>query len=275
MGFSKYMKMDHINHKRSFWDKFKMSMAMTMGMDHTGLAGREMAKLMEEDIRNKFFFSLVLTLIILAYTMGEMFFGWRLPTPLPKSWLLFLLTTPVFFYGGWLFLYSSYFEIKTGRLGMSVLIAVGITAAYFFSFVLTLIGSQESFYEAAAMLITFVLFGHWMEMKSRRCTTDSLQALFNLVPPQARVIRDGKELLIPTSEVNLEDIVVLKPGDKVPVDGEIIEGETAIDESLVTGESIPVSKKSGDQVIGGSINTVGSVRFKATKIGSDTALAQD
>jgi len=274
------MKMNHIEHVMKpvseipFWEKFKMSMTMTMGMDHTGLAGREMAKLMEEDIRNKFFFSLVLTLIILAYTMGEMFFGWRLPTPLPKSWLLFLLTTPVFFYGGWLFLYSSYFEIKTGRLGMSVLIAVGITAAYFFSFVLTLIGSQESFYEAAAMLITFVLFGHWMEMKSRRGTTDALQALFNLVPPQARVIRNGQEILISTAEVKLGDIVVLKPGDKVPVDGEIIEGETAIDESLVTGESIPVSKKIGDKVIGGSINTSGSVQFKATKVGNDTALAQ-
>ena len=260
--------------KISVWEKFQMSMTMTMGMDHTGLAGREMAKLMEEDIRNKFFFSLVFTLVILGYTMGEMLFGWMLPAPIPKPWLLFLLTTPVFFYGGWLFLYSSYFELKTRKLGMSVLIAVGITAAYLFSFVLTSTGSSESFYEAAAMLITFVLFGHWMEMKSRRGTTDSLQALFNLVPPQARVIRDGKELLIPTSEVNLEDIVVLKPGDKVPVDGVIIDGETAIDESLVTGESIPVSKKKGDQVTGGSINQSGSVQFKATKVGEDTALAQ-
>jgi P-type Cu2+ transporter len=256
------------------WEKFKMNMTMTMGMDHTGLAGREMAQLMEEDIRNKFFFSLVLTIPILAYTMGEMLFGWMLPTPIPKPWLLFLLTTPVFFYGGWLFLYSSYFELKTRKLGMSVLIAIGITAAYLFSFVLTLLGSQESFYEAAAMLITFVLFGHWMEMKSRRGTTDALQALFNLVPPQARVLRDGKEQLIPTAEVKIGDFLILKPGDKVPVDGQITDGETAIDESLVTGESTPVVKKIGDEVIGGSINTAGSVRFKATKVGEDTALAQ-
>src|SRR3989338_3533576 len=157
---------------------------------------------------------------------------------------------------------------------MSVLIAVGITAAYLFSFILTLMGSSESFYEAAAMLITFVLFGHWMEMKSRSGTTDALQALFNLVPPQARVLRNGQEHLIPTSEVKLGDILILKPGDKVPVDGEIIDGETAIDESLVTGESIPTTKKIGDQVIGGSINTAGSVKFKATKIGKDTALAR-
>ncbi|MBI4098259.1 MAG: copper-translocating P-type ATPase, partial [Candidatus Levybacteria bacterium] len=155
-----------------------------------------------------------------------------------------------------------------------VLIAVGITAAYAFSVVLTILGSKDSYYEAAALLITFVLFGHWMEMKSRRGTTDALQALFNLVPPQARVIRNGKEEMIPTSEVKLEDIIVLKPGDKVPVDGEILEGETAIDESLVTGESLPVAKKKGDPVIGGSINTSGSVQFKATKVGGDTALAQ-
>ncbi|OGE27547.1 copper-translocating P-type ATPase, partial [Candidatus Daviesbacteria bacterium RIFCSPHIGHO2_01_FULL_40_11] len=152
--------------------------------------------------------------------------------------------------------------------------AVGITAAYAFSVVLTFLGDSDSYYEAAALLITFVLFGHWMEMKSRRGTTDALQALFALVPPQARVLRNGKEELTPTAEVKVGDIVVLKPGDKVPVDGEIIEGETAIDESLVTGESIPVAKKLGDKVIGGSINQSGSVKFKATKVGEDTALAQ-
>jgi len=271
---------DHAQHvmkpisQMSFWEKMKMSMTMTMGMDHTGIAGREMAKLMEIDIRNKFFFSLLLTIPILAYSMGRMIFGWNLPSPIPISWLLFLLTTPVFFYGGWLFIYSAYFELKTLRLGMSVLIAVGITAAYGFSVVLTILGSQDSYYEAAAMLITFVLFGHWMEMKSRRGTTDALQALFNLVPPQARLWKDGKELMVPTSQVKLGDILVLKPGDKVPVDGEITEGETAIDESLVTGESIPVTKSNGDTVIGGSINTSGSVKFKATKVGEDTALAQ-
>ncbi|KKR35375.1 MAG: hypothetical protein UT68_C0004G0183 [Parcubacteria group bacterium GW2011_GWC2_40_10] len=157
---------------------------------------------------------------------------------------------------------------------MAVLIAVGITAAYGFSVLLTLIGSADSYYEAAAMLITFVLFGHWMEMKSRRGTTDALQALFNLVPPQARVFKDGKEIMVSTSDIQLGDIIILKPGDKVPVDGEIIEGETAIDESLVTGESIPTTKNIRDQVIGGSINTTGSVKFKATKIGKDTALAR-
>ena len=261
--------------KMGFWKKFKMSMSMTMGMDHTGLAGREMARLMEVDIRNKFFFALILTIPIILYSpLGTEYLKLNLPSPLPIPWLLFILTTPVFLYSGWIFLYSTYFALKNKTLNMAVLIAVGITAAYGFSVLLTLIGSADSYYEAAAMLITFVLFGHWMEMKSRRGTTDSLQALFNLVPPQARVFKNGKEILVATSDIQLGDIIILKPGDKVPVDGEIIEGETSIDESLVTGESIPTLKKIGDQVIGGSINTAGSVKFKATKIGKDTALAR-
>src|SRR3989344_1753230 len=183
----------------SFWEKFKMGMFMAMGMEHGGLAGREMAKLMEEDIRNKFFFALLLSIPIVAYSpLGEKFLG-KLPSPIPVHWLMFILTTPVFFYSGWIFLYSTYKALLKKTLNMAVLIAVGITAAYVFSIVLTLIGSPDSYYEAAALLITFVLFGHWMEMKSRRGTTDALAALFNLVPPQGRVIRDGKEQTIPTS----------------------------------------------------------------------------
>ncbi len=263
------------SYKMGFWEKLKMSMTMTMGMEHTGIEGSKMAHLMEIDIRNKFFFSLILSIPIIFYSpIWTEYLKLSLPSLIPIPWLLFLLTTLVFFYSGWIFIYSTYFALKNKTLNMAVLIAVGITAAYGFSIVLTLIGSTDSYYEAAAMLITFVLFGHWMEMKSRRGTTDALQSLFNLVPPQARVFRNNKELIISTSEIQLWDIVVLKPWDKVPVDGKIIEGETAIDESLVTGESIPTSKKIGDQVIGGSINTIGSVKFEATKIGKDTALAQ-
>jgi len=259
----------------NLWQKFKMSMSMTMGMDHTGLAGREMAKMMEIDIRNKFFFALIFSVPIILYSpLGEKILGVSLPEPIPATWILLFLTTPVFFYAGWIFLYSSYHALKKKTLNMAVLIAVGISAAYFASILLTLRGSEESYYEAAALLITFVLFGHWMEMKSRRGTTDALQALFDLVPPKARILRGGKEVLVSTSEVQVGDVIILKPGDKVPVDGEVIEGQTAIDEALVTGESLPVSKKPGDSVIGGSINQSGSIRFKATKVGSDTALAQ-
>ena len=278
------LKTDHSAHaghimgdpsKMGFWEKLKMSMTMSMGMEHGGIAGREMAKLMEIDIRNKFFVAFVLSIPIILYSpLGTDFLGISLPSPLPLPWLLLILTTPVFFYSGWIFLYSTYKALQAKTLNMAVLIAVGITAAYSFSVLLTFLGSSDSFYEAAALLVTFVLFGHWMEMKSRRGTTDALQALFNLTPPQARVLRNTIETLIPTSEVVLGDILVLKPGDKVAVDGEILSGETSIDESLVTGESIPVERKTGDKVIGGSINQSGSVTFKATKVGQDTVLAQ-
>lgn len=261
--------------KMNWWQKFKMSMTMKMGMDHTGLSGRQMARMMELDIRNKFFFSLLLSIPIVLYSpLGEKVLGISLPEPIPATWIMLILTTPLFFYSGWIFLYSSYFALKEKTLNMSVLIAVGISAAYLTSVLLTAIGSEESYYEAAALLVTFVLFGHWMEMKSRRGTTDALQALFNLVPPQARVIRNGKEEMISTSDVIVGDIIVLKPGDKVPVDGEVTAGESAIDEALVTGESLPVTKEIGDPVIGGSINQSGTLQFKATKVGSDTALAQ-
>src|SRR2546426_2229864 len=256
-------------------EKFRMSMPMTMGMEHTGVAGREMARMMDLDIRQKFFFALILSVPIILYSpLGKPIFGSQPPAPIPVPWILFLLTTPVFFYSGWIFLYSSVKALQNRTLNMSVLIAVGITAAYSFSVLLTILQSSDSYYEAAALLVTFVLFGHWMEMRSRRGTTDALDALLQLVPPQARVLRDGKETLIPTSQIQVGDIIVLKPGDRVPVDGIIVDGETAIDESLVTGESLPVAKKNGDIVIGGSINQSGSVRFEATKVGDETALAQ-
>src|SRR5947199_320192 len=273
--------MDHHEHamrpvsQMSCWEKFRMSMTMTMGMEHTGVAGREMARLMELDIRKKFFFALILSVPIILYsTLGKFIFGFQPQSPIPVPWLLFLLTTPVFFYSGWIFLYSSFRALQNRTLNMSVLIAVGITAAYGFSVLLTILESSDSYYEAAALLVTFVLFGHWMDMRSRRGTTDALQALLQLVPPQARVLRDGKENLVSTSQVQVGDVIILKPGDRVPVDGTIIDGETAIDESLVTGESIPVAKNEGDNGIGGSINQSGSVRFEATKVGEETALAQ-
>lgn len=280
MDHSQHTTSEHHAHqmttnKPCLWAKFKMSMSMTMGMDHTGLAGREMAKMMELDIRNKFFFALIFSIPILLYSpIGEKVLGINLPQPIPAAWIMLILTTPVFFYAGWIFLYSSYWALKDKVLNMAVLIAVGISAAYFASIFLTLAGSMESYYEAAALLITFVLFGHWMEMKSRRGTTDALQALFDLMPPQARVLRNGKEILIATSDVKLADTVILKPGDKVPVDGTITKGESAIDEALITGESLPVSKQVGDLVIGGSINQSGTLHFTATKVGNDTALAQ-
>lgn len=244
-------------------------------MDHEkAMTDPQMAKEMERDMRRRFFISLALTIPIILYSpMGEMLFGISLFSPIPKNFLLFVLTAPVVFWMGSIFIIGAYHSLKAGKLNMSVLITTGVLAAFIGSVAVSFLGGEEVFYEAAAMLVTFVLFGHWMEMKSRRGTSDSLHALFNLVPPQARVLRSGKEIFIASAEIVKGDIVILKPGDKVPVDGEITEGETSIDEALVTGESLPVSKKAGGKIIGGSINQNGSVKFIATKVGSDTVLA--
>src|SRR3990167_5615381 len=247
------------------------------GMAHeAAMTNPQMAKQMEADMRRRFFISLILSIPIFLYSpVGINFFGLNLPAPIPVSWILLILTTPIVFWAGSIFITGTYYSLKARVLNMSVLIATGVLAAYLFSVLLTFIQPEsETFYEAAALLVTFVLFGHWMEMKSRRGTSDSLRALFDLVPPKATVIREGKEITIPSAEIIQGDIVLWRPGDKVRVDGEVSEGESSIDESLVTGESIPVSKKSGDRVVGGSVNLTGAVRFKATKVGSDTILAQ-
>jgi Cu2+-exporting ATPase len=245
--------------------------------DHTDhdMSDPTMAATMERDMRNKFFVALLLTIPTVLYSpLGMNLFGLRLPTfGVGENVIMLVLSTPVVFYCGWIFISGSYYSLRRRTLNMSVLMATGVLAAYLFSVLITFLGG-ETFYEAAAMLVTFVLFGHWIEMRSRRGTNDALRALFDLVPPQATVIRDGEELTIPSSEVRLDDTVVLKPGDKVPVDGKVTDGETSIDEALVTGESVPVTKRPGDAVIAGSINRSGSVRFRATAVGADTTLAQ-
>jgi P-type Cu2+ transporter len=264
---------------RTKHDRMQYEMPTTQAEhdDHMGhdMSDPGMAAAMEHDMRNKFFVALLLTIPTVFYSpLGMSLLGVRLPDfGLGENVIMLLLTTPVVFYSGWIFISGSYHSLRRGMLNMSVLIATGVLAAYLFSVLITFIGG-ETFYEAAAMLVTFVLFGHWMEMRSRRGTNEALRALFDLVPPQATVIREGAEVTIPSSDVQLSDIVVLRPGDKVPVDGEVIEGKTSVDEALVTGESVPVSKGPGDAVIAGSINRSGSIRFRATAVGADTTLAQ-
>src|SRR3989338_10621078 len=163
-------------------------------MDHeASMTNPAMARKMEADMRRRFFVSFLLSIPIFLYSpVGINFFGLNLPAPIPVNWLLFILTTPIVFWTGSIFITGTYYSLKARTLNMSVLIATGVLAAYVFSVFLTIIGSEETFYEAAALLVTFVLFGHLMEMKSRRGTSDALRALFDLVPPKANVIRNGK-----------------------------------------------------------------------------------
>jgi len=264
---------EHDEHKEhSAGDKMKeMS-----HMDHeAAMQNPEVAKEMEKDMKKRFWYSFLLTIPILLYSpLAINVFKINLPSFIPVNWLLLILATPVVFWVGSIFIGGAYRSLKNKTLNMSVLISTGVLAAYLFSVLITLFIGGDTFFEAAAMLVTFVLFGHWMEMKSRRGTSDSLRALFDLVPPMASIIRDGIEIQVPTGDIVAGDTVVIKPGDKIPVDGEILSGETSIDESLVTGESMPVNKKTGDKVIGGSINKTGALKFKATGVGGETALAQ-
>ena len=246
-------------------------------IDHGGMAhvpgDPGMAAAMERDIRNRFFVALLLTIPTVLLTprraLSAQSRTGEIPTRLGHA------------HSGdagcllvrWIFISEAYRALRALD-DMSVLIAAGVLAAYIASVVLMAVGGEEVFFEAAAMLVTFVLFGHWMEMKSRRGTTDALRALFDLVPPTATVLRDGREIELPTTEIVVGDTIVIRPGDKVPVDGDILTGTTSIDEALVTGESLPVEKGPGDPVIGGSINRSGAITFRATKVGDETALAQ-
>lgn len=232
-----------------------------------------MAKQMERDMARRFWIALVLTIPIVVITGHVPGLPMLVHPPL-SNWIALVLTTPVVFWSGWIFLSGTVTALRSRKLDMSVLIATGVLAAYLSSVYLTIIGYPTAYFEAAAMLVTFVLFGHWMEMKSRRGTSDALRALFDLVPPTARVIRDGREQELPTSEVVVGDVLRLLPGEKVPVDGELRDGETDVDESLVTGESRTVHKLSGDSLVGGSINVSGAVTMNALHVGKDTVLAQ-
>src|SRR5215204_1306522 len=244
------------------------------GMDHD-MSDPKVARAMELDMRNRFFLALVLSIPVFLFSPVSVdFFGLEIVgSEAARNWIMLVLSTPVVWYAGFIFIGGASTSLRSRALNMSVLIAVGVLAAWSFSVLITVIGG-ETFYEAAVLLVTFVLFGHWMEMKARRGTTDSLRALFDIVPPKATVIRDGQEVEVATSEISLGETILLRPGDKVAVDGVVTKGHSAIDESLVTGESVPVEKGPGDEVVGGSINQSGALRFEATKVGADTALGQ-
>jgi Cu2+-exporting ATPase len=177
-------------------------------------------------------------------------------------------------WGGQVFFVGAYRSLRHRILDMSVLIALSVGAGYLFSVGATFLFTSEVFYEASVVLLAFVLFGHWMEMRARAGASDAIRALLNLAPPKTTVIRDGQAIEVPTSEVQIDDVVLIRPGDKIPVDGVVIEGESSVDESMITGESVPVKKQPGGQVIGATINKTGTFRFRATKVGADTALAQ-
>nr|WP_198954438.1 heavy metal translocating P-type ATPase [Kineosporia sp. R_H_3] len=243
---------------------------------HGGHAGMSMAD-MVADMRRRFVVAGVLSVPILLWSpIGREVLGFTVAAPLGLRDDVFslLLSLPVVFYSGWIFFAGAWQALRARTLDMMVLVAVAIGAGWLYSVGITLNGGGEVFYEAASVLTAFVLLGHWFEMRARGGANDAVRTLLELAPAKAVVLRAGEQVEIPTSEIVVGDLLLVRPGAKVPVDGVVEDGDSEVDESMVTGESLPVAKHPGAEVIGASVNTTGSLRVRATKIGADTALAQ-
>lgn len=235
-------------------------------------------KVRQEEIRDQRFrliLSAVLSFPLLwamvLHTLGIM---GKIGDFLMNPYVQLVLATPVQFVAGWPFYRGAYTALRNGSANMDVLVALGTSAAYFFSIANMLTGDPHLYFETSAILITLIILGKLLEATAKGRTSEAIKALMGLQAKTARVVRDGQELDVPIEAVLVGDVIVVRPGEKVPVDGVIIEGTSTLDESMLTGESIPVDKKVGDEVVGATINKFGAFKFKATKVGKDTALAQ-
>jgi len=232
---------------------------------------------MVQDMLRRFIGSAILTVPIILYSpVGTSLFGRELAPPFGVSpdALGFVLTSIVVWWGGWPFVSSAARSLRQGELTMMTLIATGILVSYLYSAAVTFGLAGERFYDAAAMLTAFSLLGHWLEMRSRFATGRAVEALLELAPPTARRMRDGQEEDVPLEAILAGDILAVRPGDTIPVDGVVTEGSSYVDESMLTGEPVPVAKGPGEEVVGGTRNQQGAFRFRATKVGADTALAR-
>jgi len=237
--------------------------------DVTATAQREL-----RGVRNRFIFAAILASSIMALMWAPSFAG--------KPYLLWALATPVQFWAGWRFYRGAWGALRHKTADMNTLVAVGTSAAYFYSMIAVLFPSLFAaaevelglYFDTSAMIITLILLGRFLETRARGQTSEAIKKLIGLNPKTALVIRDGEEREISVEDVLVGDLILVRPGERVPVDGIIREGYSSIDESMITGESIPLEKKAGDEVIGASINKTGSFKFEATRVGKDTTLAQ-
>jgi len=227
-----------------------------------------------KSLRNRFLLAAFLGLLILGLGFGPSFPG--------KPYLLWMLATPAQFWAGWRFYRGMWGALKHLTADMNTLIAVGTSAAYVYSVLAVIFpgffaaGGLEPhlYFDTSAMIIGLILLGRFLEARAKGQTSEAIKKLIRLQPRTALVIRDGEEMEIPAEEVQVGDLITVRPGERVPVDGIVNQGYSSVDESMITGESIPVEKKVGDKVIGATINKTGSFQFKATKVGKDTMLAQ-
>jgi len=258
------------------------------GMDHTGMhadAGHSAhashdahaghGEAMAGDMLRRFLISLLLTLPIVLFSPIGAGLGFRVSPPfgLSMAWFGLILSTPVVWWGGWPFLSAAWRALLQRQANMMTLIATGILVSYVYSVAATLALGGDVFFEAAAMLTSFSLAGHWLEMRSRFATGRAVEALLKLTPATARVVRGGEEQEVALDQVVVGDELSVRPGDRVPVDGEVLSGRSFVDESMITGEPVPVEKEVGTRVTGGTVNQTGAFHFRATAVGADTALA--
>jgi Cu2+-exporting ATPase len=246
------------------------------GHGHGGHAGMSM-EAMVRDMRSRFLVAVAFAVPIALWSpIGKSLFGSTPPTPygIGDDLWQFFLSLPVIFYASSIFFEGAWKALRAKTLDMMVLVAVAIGTAFVYSVAATFWIAGDVFYEAAAFLASFVLLGHWFEMRARGGANDAIRALLDLAPPKAVVIRDGQEREVATAEVAVGDLLLIRPGAKVAVDAQVLEGESSVDESMVTGESLPVSKRPGDKLVGATINKQGTLRARAIAVGPDTALAQ-
>src|SRR5262249_10549732 len=239
-------------------------------------------------LSQKFWIALVLTIPVLFLAMGHAISALNIDSIVPKQiekWIEFALTTPVVLWAGGFFFTRAWQSIVNRSLNMFTLIAVGVGAAYFYSTVAVIApgifpasfrqhGEVELYFEAAAVISTLVLLGQLIEAKARSRTGHAIKALLGLAAKTAHRVRDGHEEEIPADEIQKGDELRVRPGEKVPIDGVIVEGKSNIDESMITGEAMPVAKEAGEKVIGATVNQTGSFLMRAERIGSETVLAQ-
>ncbi len=233
-----------------------------------------------EALRRKFLWGLALAVFIFVGSMPHLF-PWA-PRFLSNLFVLWALATPVQFWIGWQFYRGAWGALRHGGANMNTLIAVGTSAAYLFSVAATLFPAffraggiePQVYFDTSAMIIVLILFGRWLEARAKGRASEAIRKLAELQPKTARVIREEQELDLPIQEVRIGDTVVVRPGEKVPVDGIVTRGHSSVDESMVTGESMPVNKAVGDEVIGATLNKTGSFEFEAARVGKGTVLAQ-
>ena len=245
--------------------------ATAQEMGHGG--GKDMAS-MARDMRNRFWIALAFSLPIFVFSPMGLPFTPKPPFGIGLNLFLFPFATAAILYPVWPFLVAAYRAVLSRSANMAVLVILSVGTGYLFSVGATFIWGGQQFYEAAAILLVFILLGHWLEMRARAGASAAISKLMNLTPPKAMVLRQGVEVEISTAEVVVGDTVVIRPGNKIPVDGTVLSGDSQVDESMLTGESMPVAKKPGDTVIGATINKSGAFQYSATKVGADTALAQ-